>query len=111
MVQVFDGDGHLVREFGKHNHAFRNFSFASGIAVMDNGDMWVSDAVRGTVSRFSPEGEFKAYVGGAGESALVYPSDVATDGSHRLFVLERGGNRFQCFELAAPGQAAGGAQR
>ena len=110
MVQVFNSEGGFIRGFGKHNNGFKNFSFAAGIAVMDNGDMWVADAIRGTVSRFSAEGEFISYVQGDGETALTYPSGISTDGSSRLFVLEQGGNRFQCFELTGPSQAAGGAQ-
>jgi sugar lactone lactonase YvrE len=110
MVQVFDKDGAFLRGFGKHNNGFKNFSFAAGIAVMDNGDMWVADAIRGTVSRFSADGEFISYVQGDDEMALTYPSGISTDGSSRLFVLEQGGNRFQCFELTGPSQTAGGAQ-
>lgn len=99
MVQVYEADGRFVRGFGKHDSGWENFSYPSGIALMRDGTMWIADTVRQVASMFTPEGKFVAFVGGkgSGPGAFEYPSGLATDGESRLFVVERGGERYQCF--------------
>jgi len=77
-----------------------NFSFPAGIEVTPNGDIWIVDTLRQVASHFTIEGEFLAYIGGkgSGPGEFEYPSDLTTDGMGRVFVLERGGNRYQCFQ-------------
>lgn len=101
MVQIFDDDGEYVKGFGRHDAGFENFSHPSGIVVMPNGDIWIVDTIRQVASRFTISGDFIDYVGGKGEGlgSFAYPSAVTTDGTSKLFVLERGGNRYQCFEF------------
>jgi hypothetical protein len=101
MVQIYERDGSLGREFGGHDTGFDNFSFSAGIAAMNNGDLWIVDSIRQVASRFTQEGKFLAYIGGKGSQpgAFEYPSAVATDGESRVFVLERMGNRYQCFRV------------
>jgi sugar lactone lactonase YvrE len=102
MAQIYSPDGEFITSFGTHDAGFENFSFAAGIAAMKSGDLWVVDAIRQVVSRFSHEGRLLATVGGKGSQpgAFEYPSAVTTDGESRLFVLERKGNRYQCFRLS-----------
>lgn len=101
MVQIYSTDGAFVSSFGAHDAGFENFSFAAGIAAMDNGSLWIADSVRQVASQFTHEGRHLATVGGKGTQpgAFEYPSAVATDGASRVFVLERKGNRYQCFQL------------
>jgi len=101
MVQMFSPKGKLIRGFGAHRRGKQNFSFPSGIAICENGEMWVVDTLRQVVTRFSASGEFAGMMGGKGEGAgaFTYPSGITTDGSSRLFVVERGGNRYQCFRF------------
>lgn len=103
MVQIFDSEGHLLRAFGGSEHGFENFSFPSAITLMPDGDMWVVDTLRQIASRFTAEGNFISYVGGKGNGvgAFEYPTGIATDGGDKLFVIERGGNRYQCFDIAS----------
>jgi len=101
MVQIYDSNGEYLLGFGRHDSGFENFSHPSSIVVMPNGEMWVVDSIRQVVSCFSAEGKFISYIGGKGDQlgAFNYPSGVATDGKSRLFVLERAGNRYQCFKI------------
>ena len=101
MVRIFDTNGKFIRGFGRHDSGFENFSFPAALHVLPNDEIWVVDTIRQIASRFTAEGEFLAYVGGKGEGlgAFNYPSGVATNGDDRLFVLERGGNRYQCFRF------------
>lgn len=99
MVQVYDSQGKFVRGFGRHDTGKENFSMPVDISVRGDGELWIVDAIRQVVSRFTPEGEFIGFLGGMGRGpgALYFPSGVATDGRDRVFVVERGGNRYQCF--------------
>lgn len=101
MIQVYDSDGELVRGFGQHDSGWENFSHPAGIVVMPNKDMWIVDTIRQITSRFTADGEFVSYFGGKGDhpGAFNYPTGLATDGKDRLFVLERVGNRYQCFRI------------
>jgi DNA-binding beta-propeller fold protein YncE len=101
MVQIFSPVGEFLRGFGKHETGFENFSYPTGIALMSNGDIWIADAIRQIASRFSRDGQFLSYIGGKGieVGALRYPSSIASDGDKLLFVLERVGQRYQCFQL------------
>ena len=101
MVQMYDANGGFIRAFGSHETGLENFSFASGVAVMSDGNMWIVDTLRHVVSLFTPEGTRLATVGGKGmePGAMQYPVSVATDGAERVFVTERAGNRYQCFRV------------
>ncbi|HEX5133213.1 MAG TPA: NHL repeat-containing protein, partial [Candidatus Krumholzibacteria bacterium] len=101
MVQMYDPDGGLLRSFGTHETGLENFSFASGIALTNDGHMWIVDTLRHLVSFFTPEGTRITTVGGKGTEpgAMQYPSCVTTDGEGRVFVAERVGNRYQGFRL------------
>jgi sugar lactone lactonase YvrE len=101
MVQIYAPDGAFLRAFGKHDTGFENFAVPAGLAVTGNGDLWVVDTIRQVVSRFDHEGKLLAMIGGKGSQpgAFEYPSAVATDGGSLLFVLERQGGRYQCFQI------------
>jgi NHL repeat-containing protein len=58
------------------------------------------DMIRQQISVFTGDGVFQGRFGGMGSApgAVSYPSDVASDGNGRLYVVEREGNRLQVFE-------------
>lgn len=103
MIQVYTPEGDFESGFGRHDAGFENFSHPTDIVIMKSGEMWIVDTIRQVVSCFTPEGEFVSYVGGKGDQpgAFQYPVGVATDGENRLFVVERAGNRFQCFQIVS----------
>jgi sugar lactone lactonase YvrE len=105
MIQIYDQDGRFVSGFGRHDSGFDNFSLPTGIVVMPTGHMWIVDSIRQVVSCFTTDGEFVSYIGGKGDhpGAFNYPTGLSTDGKDRLFVLERAGNRFQCFQIVSDG--------
>ena len=108
MVQMYDANGEFLRAFGTHETGLENFSFASGIALTREGNLWVVDTLRHVASLFAPDGARLATVGGKGEEpgAMQYPVAVATDGAGRVFVVERAGNRYQCFRAEGEVPAA-----
>ena len=101
MVQEYSPEGELLRAFGKHDTGFENFAVPAGLAVTNDGQLWIVDTIRQVVSRFDHEGKLLSMIGGKGSQpgAFEYPSAVATDGESLLFVLERQGSRYQCFRI------------
>jgi len=101
VIQVFNRDGTFVRGFGGRDISPGDFSLPSGIAVTDDGRIWVSDEIRQTVQVYSPEGLFLGAFGGFGPEggSFLYPSAISTDGSSHLAVAERVGGRFQLLRI------------
>lgn len=101
-VQVFSPEGELLAAFGKHEIGWENFSLPSGIVRGSGDDLWVVDTIRQVVKRFDQNGRFLGVIGGYGKGPgdTTYPVAIAGDGNGLLFVLEKGGARFQVFEVA-----------
>jgi len=101
VLQRFDSTGRFVAGFGRHELGPGNFSFPSGVAITDDGRIWVSDELRQTVQIFDANGRFigMAGQGGLDPGSFLYPSGVATDGHSRLAVIERVGARLQVFSV------------
>ncbi len=96
-LQVFDRQGVYLRGLGVHDIGPGNFSYPSGIAVMADGRLWVSDAIRQSVQVFDSAGKVLGVVGGfgVGPGEFVNPSALASDGKGMLALAENAGNRFQ----------------
>ena len=69
-----------------------------GLARLANGDVWVADADRGVLVRFSAKGEFR---GEAGAGTLVRPTGLAYDAARdRLYVCDAQAHRVCVFDGA-----------
>lgn len=99
-VNFFSSGGEFLGGFGRHDSGRDNFSFPSGVCVID-GIIWVGDSVRQVIKGMDPGGHLVSMLGGkgAGSGDMLYPVSVATDGGRRLYVLERAGARLQAFDL------------
>lgn len=51
-VVEFDGEGNLVRAWGDYSSGPDGFGIAAGVAVAENGDVWISDAGNNLLLRF-----------------------------------------------------------
>lgn len=100
-VQVFSENGRFVLGFGRHEIGEGNFSFPSGVAVTNDGRIWVTDELRQVVQVFDSSGKYVGAVGSGGRAPgeFMYPSALASDGDSLLAVAERVGNRFQLFKV------------
>jgi len=105
-VQVFTAGGERVLAFGKHDSGWGNFSLPTGIAVQDDGRIWVVDMIRQVVSRFDADGRFETYIGGkgSGPGSMAYPSAVAWYPPGRIYVLEKVGCRYQVYATREGGE-------
>jgi DNA-binding beta-propeller fold protein YncE len=86
-----------------------HFNGPSGVAIAENGDIWVTDGHRGGNNRlmkFSADGEFLMSIGGGVGSeskeaaSFSDPHDVKIDANGRVLVADRGNSRIQVFNSA-----------
>lgn len=108
IVQLFTRDGDFVRGFGRIEIGAENFSLPSGVAVTDDGRIWITDEIRQRIQVYQPDGQFlEAIAGGdAGASDFLYPSAIATDGHNHLAVVERVAGRYRLLRLHPSSQNA-----
>jgi hypothetical protein len=85
----------------------RHFNGPSGVAVAQNGDVWIADGHRGgnnRLVRYSGDGRFlQAIGGGVGSESreaarFSDPHDVKIDSRGRVYVADRGNSRIQVFD-------------
>ena len=101
-VRVLDPTGKELIAFGDIDAGRDNFVRPVAIVSIDDGTFWVADAGLNIVKQFAGDGKYQQYIGGGpgtrpGEMRV--PVALATDGSERLCVAERGTHRVQVFSL------------
>jgi len=113
-VQVFDPDGHLVRQWGSNCNLATGvgctdlegngqFQEPWGIEVDGAGRVYVADTWNHRVQVFDSDGTFLTKWGTYGQtvnaSALLYgPRDIAVDGQGRVFVTDTGNKRIVVYD-------------
>ena len=107
-VQVFDGDGHFIRMFGKQGDGPGYFARPKGIALDSDGHVWVVDAFLNRVQIYDKEGHLLAYFGTGGTltGQLGVPAGIAIDKKNRVFVTEQLKGRMQMFQYVPDKEAA-----
>jgi len=107
-VEIFDADGHFIKEFGKHCDGPGCFARPKGIAIDGDGHIWVADAFNDTLQVFNDEGQLLTWLGGHGHypgqfEALV---GLAIDKQNRVFTTEQYPGRMQMFRYVTDAEAA-----
>ncbi len=100
----FTADGELIAWIGRDDRlpgdALGEFRYPYGLAMLDGGDVLITEFGGNSVQRLSPQsGEIRGVYGGAGFELgqLRTPWGVAVDG-RRAFVLDSGNNRVIMFD-------------
>jgi tripartite motif-containing protein 71 len=72
---------------------------ATGVAVDDKGDVWVTDGGKHGIVKLSPHGLRLQGVGlqGCGAGRFEEPSAIALDSGNRIYVADRGNHSIQVF--------------
>jgi DNA-binding beta-propeller fold protein YncE len=93
-IWEYDASGTLRGIFGEEN-----FGTVPGIAVSDNGQLFVLDASVAQVNRFDRHRWLKGRFGARGkyEGQFVKPSRVCVDGDGNCYVFDDGANTIQKF--------------
>lgn len=103
-VHIFDDNGTLLRSFGEHgDNSDRNMSFPTGFAIDAKGRLWIADPFQHRLKVFSLDGEFLFNVGQMEETTesggFFFPVDLCFGEKGELFVLEKGAERIQVFQV------------
>jgi len=107
-IQVFALDGRHRRFIGEAGDGPGQFNAPGGVAVANDGTIYVADFYGQRVQGLSPDGDFIRQWGdtgrsGRGSGLFTYPTDVALDRrGERLYVADGYGHRVQVFATDGP---------
>jgi len=88
-VLVYGPDHKFRFEFGTEGDKEVQFSFPNGIAVDNDGRIFVSDSNNSRIQVFNSKGEFQFALGKTkGTGSLSLPRGLALDGQNHLFVAD-----------------------
>jgi len=101
-IQVFSLAGEPLEIIGEPGEGPGRFNTPGGVAVADNGDLFVTDFYNQRVQHLRADGSFVKQWGTTGETAkgageFTYPTDVALADDGTLYVADGYGNRVQVF--------------
>jgi sugar lactone lactonase YvrE len=98
-VEIFDGDGKFISQFGQHCDSWGCFAHPKGIAVDSDGHIWVADPMLDLLQIFNKDGQLLAFVGGHGHLPGQFSSlvNVYIDKQNRAFTAEQYPGRVQMF--------------
>lgn len=102
-VRIFDKEGALLQSYGEHgDESQKNFSFPTGFTVDSKGRLWIADAFQHRLKVLSPEGRLLFNFGGVSDKAwtFFFPVDICFGPKGELFVLEKGAERIQVFQVS-----------
>jgi DNA-binding beta-propeller fold protein YncE len=104
-VAVFDADsGTFVRFVGKPSDPLDpqdgTFSTPLGVAVDDDGNLYVADTLNERVQVFDADGEFVSAFGKQGDSpgSFMRAKGIAVDADHHIYVTDAEFNNVQVFD-------------
>lgn len=102
-VLKLDTHGQLLSRFGKRGTAKGDFSIPKGIAVNEQGLIFVAEALSHRVQIFDPQGNWITTFGkkGSGEGEFSNPESLACRPEGNVYVLDRGNHRLQMFKYPA----------
>jgi DNA-binding beta-propeller fold protein YncE len=94
-------DGEVTR-FGEPGSAPGQFAVVSGVAVDDNGNIFLSDRRRSVVMIYSPKLSFRGEFGyrGIGPGNLIVPDDLVLDGTGKVYVAQMRKRGVQVYRVA-----------
>ena len=93
-------DGALLQSVGHEGINPGDFQYPQGIAVDQDGYVYVADAFNNRVQRFTSDLDFVDVVleGGVGPLQVQFPGQMTFDTDNTMYIVERGSNRVQFLE-------------
>ncbi len=105
-IQILDGrDGRWLRSIGQRGLYVGNFERPKGVAVDDEGNLYVVESYRDHLLIFDDQGRFLLPIGGtgAGIGQFFLPAGVAVDGHNRIYVADMFNGRVAVFQYLGGG--------
>lgn len=101
-VQKWSGKGEWIAAWGRFGTGNGEFRRPSGLAIGDDGEIFVADSVNNRIQVFAPDGKWlRAWdVASSPRGRLSCPFDVAIGNNGMLAVLEHGASRIRFFSVA-----------
>ncbi len=98
-VHVFDAQHHFLRQWGRLGEATDEFDRAMGIALDEQGTLFVADSANHRIQCFDTQGAFLRQIGSAGTEPgqLKFPFDVCCAPGGTILVAECGNHRISRF--------------
>lgn len=98
-IKKFTANGKLITSWGDAGTGDGQFVHAYGIAVDNEGNVYVTDKENHCVQKFTSDGEFSAKWGTEGDSEgqLKNPAGICTDNEGNVYVVDAGNKRVQIF--------------
>jgi len=97
-VLVFDKQGKLLRKFGSQGSQNGQFNYPNGIAVANDGKIYVADSNNARVQVFSNTGKRLKTIMGTGEGGLTHPVGIDVSRSGEMHVVESFGHKVNVFD-------------
>ncbi len=100
-VQILDaGDGRWLGSIGRRGLYVGNFDRPKGVAVDDEGNVYVVESYRDHLLIFDDDGRFLLPIGGTGKGAgqFFLPAGVSVDGRNRIYVADMFNGRVAVFQ-------------
>jgi DNA-binding beta-propeller fold protein YncE len=101
-IQVFDGAGNYLFEFGRFGHGDGEFSRPQSMAIVGD-EVYVTDSCNHRLVVFTTDGRWVRNIGGVGTAAgqFRFPYGLTVDRNGRLVVCEFGNNRVQVIDATS----------
>jgi NHL repeat/6-bladed beta-propeller len=99
-VQVLDLAGNVIRTIGQKGNGAGDFALPKGVAIDNEGHVFVVDAQFENVQVFDQTGQLLIAFGREGRSPGEFwlPSGLTIDDQNRIWVADSGNRRIQLFE-------------
>lgn len=100
-VQVFSQDGNYLRQIGRRGLFVGDTPRPKGIAVAQNGLVYVVESYYDHLLVFNAQGDFLLPIGGTGQGPgeFYLPAGVWTDNNNRVYVADMFNGRIVVFEF------------
>jgi DNA-binding beta-propeller fold protein YncE len=99
-IQVFDGSGNYLFQWGSGGTGDGQFSNPRDIAVSESGHVYVTEVSSDRIQKFDSSGTFLAKWGstGTGDGQFDSPEGIGIDSSGNVYVVDTGNHRLQKFD-------------
>jgi DNA-binding beta-propeller fold protein YncE len=99
-VLIFDEKGTLKSTFGRYGQAAGEFNYPNGIAVDENGRLFVSNTNNGRIDVFSSDDTYEGRHGkGSGAGTVGLPRGMDIDDLERLYVVDTSGHVINVYDI------------
>lgn len=92
-IQVFDAEGHYLRNFGQVGKEYGSFARPKEASTDANGNLYVIDAAFGNFQIFSPEDALLLFIGDRsaadGPAQYMLPSGIYVDEDGRVYMVDQ----------------------